>query len=475
MATYDVVIVGSGFGGAIPALRLAQKGRKVLCLEWGRKFTARDYRHSFDLRYLLQFYINRNSPDYTFFVRYAKMLGGGSNVFSGAMYRSPSEVFSYKDRQGYQVWPSQITRKVLDPYYDRVEKMMTITQVSWNDVPRSGGVFAQMVDRLGLTCDRGRYNYVNCKGCGFCEAGCIYDRKVTLGHSYIPEAEKKGAEFRTECYVWSLAPQGRGYRVTYRDAWERTHTVDADMVLLAGGGVETPAVLLRSVADLPNLSTELGKHYNNNGDIAFAWLLPEGFPPFHLYMGRDNSGVMCYAFWKDHRVTFHPGGPPPAVIAGLDMHRKGELAWGLEHKRMMRKYYDGRMVVALAIGLIDGLGTVKLDPTKQPEVRFPNSDYLKAYIARVEGIADKIGKASGAELIRTSPDGYEHGDAHCLASARMASDKSHGVCDPYGEVFGYKRLFVSDSAGIPGGTGVNPALTVAANAERIADYIVQNR
>ena len=482
-ADYDDVIVGSGFGGSIPALRLAQAGRRVLCLEWGKKWTARDFKQSFDLRYLLQFYSYKNSPDYKFFVRYARMLGGGSMIFSGAMYRSPSDVFAYKDRTGHQVWPSQISRQVLDPYYAKVEQMMKINQVGWDDVPRSGGIFAKMVDRMGLTCDRGRYNYVDCKGCGFCEAGCIFDRKVTMTHSYIPAAEKLGAEFRTRSYVTQLKPKGTGYEITYRDAWERTHTVTADMALMAGGGVETPAILMRSLSDMPKLSTALGKHYNNNGDIAFAWLLPDTFEPFHLYMGRDNSGVMCYAFWKEHQITFHPGGPPPAVIAGLELHRPKELAWGLEHKKMMQKYYDGRMMIALAIGMIDGLGEVKIDSAGLPTVYFPpegsnfkkDNEYLKKYLGRVEGVAKKIATANGAELIYTAPDGYEHGDAHCLASARMATSKEQGVCNPYGEVYGYPRLFISDSAGIPGGTGVNPAHTIAANAERIADYIVQNR
>ena len=475
MADYDAVIVGSGFGGAIPALRLAQDGRRVLCLEWGERRTPRDFRHSYSLRYLLDLYVTRNSADYTFFVRYAKTLGGGSVMFSGAMYRSPSEVFEYRDRSGYKVWPDEVTRRSLDPFYDKIEDKLQVNQVSWDDVPRSGGMFAKMVARLGLPVDRGRYNYVGCRQCGFCEAGCIFDRKVTCLHTYIPQAEALGAEFSTGCFATRLRPKGAGYEVSYLDAWGGERTVSADMVLLAAGAVETPALLLRSRAELPDLSAQVGKNYNNNGDIAFAWLLPEGQPTFHLWMGRDNSGVMCYAFWDEHRVTFHPGGPPPAVIAGLDLHREGELAWGLDHKRLMTTHYDGRMVVALAIGLLDGLGRVTLDGTGTARVEFPATPYLEEYIARVEGIARRIGDASGAELIRTSADGYEHGDAHPLGTCRMATDREHGVCDAFGEVFGYPRLFVTDGAAIPGGTGVNPAETIGANAERIADYIVRER
>ena len=472
MSDYDVVIVGSGFGGAIPAPRPAAAGRRVPCPAGGRRNTAKDFRQTYDLRYLLDLYVTRNSPDYDFFVRYAKTLGGGSVMFSGAMYRSPSEVFDYVDRTGYRPWTAEVDRAVMDPYYDTVEDKLRVNQVGWDDVPRSGGMFAKMLAKMGLTCDRGRYNYVGCRQCGFCEAGCIFDRKVTLLHTYIPEAEALGARFDTECLVTRLAPKGTGYEVFYRDAWDREHSVTGDIVLLAAGAVETPAILLRSKSDLPDLSDQVGRNYNNNGDIAFCWLLPDGQPTFHLYMGRDNSGVMCYAFWNEHRVTFHPGGPPPAVIAGLDLHRPGELAWGLDHKRMMLRHYDGRMVIALAIGLLDGIGRITLDANRQAQVDFPMTPYLEEYIARVEGIARRIADANDAELIHTSAEGYEHGDAHPLATCRIATGPDRGVCNPWGEVFGYPRLFVTDGASIPAGTGVNPAQTIAANAERIAAHIV---
>lgn len=475
MANYDVVIIGSGFGGSIPALRLAQDGRSVCVLEWGKRNLPKDFRHSYDLRYLLNLYVSRFSSDYNFFVRYARTLGGGSVMFSGAMYRSPSEVFDHVDSSGYKVWPDEIDRQVLNPFYDLVDEKLQINQVSWDDVPRSGGRFGMMMDNMGLTCDRGRYNYVGCRQCGFCEAGCIFDKKVTLLRTYIPEAEGLGASFETESLVTNIRPDGAGYEVQYRDAWGTARSHRADLVIVAAGAVETAAILLRSQTDLPLLSPQLGLNFNNNGDMALAWLLPEDFPFAHPYMGRDNSGMMCYAFWDEHRITFHPGGPPPAIIAGLDLHRRDRLAWGLEHKHLMKEYYDERMVVGLAIGLVDGVGQVRIDNNGQATLYFPTTPLLQAYLDRVEGVGEQIAAANSAELINTSADGFEHGDAHPLATARMAADPDHGVCDAYGEVFGYPNLFVSDGGSIPGGTGVNPAMTIAANAERIGDYIVSNR
>ncbi|MCX5868272.1 MAG: GMC family oxidoreductase [Proteobacteria bacterium] len=474
----DVVIVGSGFGGGIPALRLAEDGRKVVCLEWGKRNTAKDFLQSWDPRYLATLYNVLNSRDFTMWVRRARTLGGGSVLFSGACLRSPREVFDYVDLTGYKVWPDEITREVMNPFYDLVEAKLKIRQVRWDEVPKAGGTFAKMLANLGKTCDRTCFDYENCLQCGFCEAGCTYSRKITLLDTYIPEAESLGAEFRTECEAFDLEKEPGGYRVRYQDRYGNWQEIEGGLVILAASAIETPCILLRSRAHLPNLSSQVGKNYNNNGDIAFYFLLPEGWPSAELYKGRTNAAVMCYAFWAEHRITFHPGCNPPGIFSAVEIHRRagpGSLPWGLEHKQMVKKYYPDRMLGVLAIGLIDSVGEVGITEDGRPWVDIPMTAYLQNYISRVEGVMQTIAEGNGAELLYTALDGYEHGDAHCLATCRMGRDPARSVCDPYGEVHSYPGLFVSDGSTIPAGTGVNPALTIAANAERIADYIVKNR
>ena len=103
------------------------------------------------------------------------------------------------------------------------------------------------------------------------------------------------------------------------------------------------------------------------------------------------------------------------------------------------------------------------------------TEHLAAYIDRVAGVGRQIADETGAKLLRTADDGYEHGDAHPLGTCRMGDDPEFAPCTPFGELRGYPGLFCTDGSSIPGGTGVNPANTIAANAERIATWLVANR
>ncbi len=477
MAPYDVLVVGSGFGGSIPALRLAEAGRSVLVLERGPRLSAKDYRQDWSMQNMDKLFVHYMSDEYEVFFRYGRGIGGGSLTYAGAALRSPSEVFEYRDRTGYRVWPAAVTRAVMEPFYDAAETMMFVSQARWDEVPAAGGAFAMMLDRIGKTCDRSRYPYVNCLQCGFCMVGCIYDRKMTLAHTYIPAAEALGAEFRENCRVERIRPVAEGYTAVYVDAQGRTREVTGRLLILAANALETPAILLRSAADLPDLSPQVGKNLNNNGDVALMWELPADFPDFNLHMGRNNAGVITYAFWDEHRITIHPGCTGPGIFGALEVQADGdgappEYPFGLAYKRFIREKYPKKLLSALAIGLLDPLGEVGVR-SGMVHFRFPQDDYLRAYIERVAGIGRQIAAGSGARLLRTNDTGWEHGDAHPLGTCRIGDDPERAPCDPFGELRGYPGLFVADSASIPGGTGVNPALTIAANAERIAAHLVE--
>ena len=386
--------------------------------------------------------------------------------------RAPSEAFDALDEEGAPAWPASIDRAALDPHFDTVETMMGVRQATWDEVPKTGAVFAMLFDRMGLTCDRGRFPYEDCRQCGFCEAGCRFDRKKSLLFNYIPAAEEQGAQFRTEADVRTVAPHDGGFRVRYATSAGGAGEVWGRRVIVAANAIETPALLLRSAADLPGLSEHVGLHLNNNGDVAWYWMLPEGrFPEFVHHKGRTNAVMISYAYWAEHRISIHTGCPPPAVISGLDIHREGGLPWGLEHKRLMHSIYRNRMLGALAIGLVPGWGRVRIDGDGNAKAALPMTEGLRAYINRVVGVAKEIGEANGAEVLRTSKDGYEHADAHPLGTCRMGDDPARSVVDPLGQVHGQPGLFITDGSTLPGGTGVNPSLTIAANAERIAAHL----
>ena len=472
----DVAIVGSGFGGSIPAHRLSREGMSVVVFERGKRKTPKEFRQAFDPRYIMEMYHLVISSDCSVFFRYGKVLGGGSVVFSGACLRAPSEVFDFTEDGGRPAWPESVDRSVLDPYYDLVEEKMRVTQVAWQEVPKTGGTLARMLDNLGLTCDRGRFNYVGCRQCGFCQAGCLFNAKQSLMLNYIPEAEAMGAVFKPECDVYELARDGSNYVVKYTDRFGMPKELRCRKVVLAGGAIDTPYLLLRSAGNLPGMNDQVGKHLNNNGDVGFAFIIPEDWPPVYTYRGRDNAGVISYAFWEDYRITIHPGSPPPAIVAGLELRREvgePELPWGLEHKLFIREVYPDRFIPALAMGLVPGAGEISLGPGNSLALTFPKTKEIERHITTCEKIMKYIVEGNGGELLLTGRDRYEYCDAHPLSTSRMSDSPDHGAIDPGGEMYGLPGIFVSDGSAISAGTGVNPALTIGANALRIADNIVR--
>ena len=479
MEIFDVVIVGSGFGGAIPALRLAENDRSVLILEAGERLTRKDFEQTWSFRAQSRLFNTFTSKDFTVFFRYGKGLGGGSLTYAAASLRTPSECFEYTDQAGYKVWPDAVNRAILDPWFEVVEKQMEITRAAWEDVPKAGGVFAMMLDNMGLTCDRSMYPIVNCLQCGFCMCGCPFDRKKHLGLNYIPQAETKGAEFRTQCTVHHIEEDGSGYAVVYKDPHDIERKVHADLVVMAASALETPAILLRSKEHLADLHPQVGKNLNNNGDVALVFHLPEDFPKAYLYMGRNNAGMITYAFWKDHRITIHAGAGPSALFAALDVvmddGSKPSIPLGLDFKHFMRDNYPHRLISSLAIGLVDGEGEVSVNKDGNLEFNLPTTEHMQSYLDRVAAIGRDMAEANNARLMRTADHTFEHGDAHPLGTCRIGDNADKAPCTPEGELRTNPGIFCTDGSSIPGGTGVNPAHTIAANAERIADFIVNNR
>ena len=417
METLDDIIVGSGFGGAIPALRLARTGRSILCLEQGERLTEKDFVQDWGFKAQSRLFVTYTSKDYHVLLRYGRGIGGGSLTYAAAMLRSPSEVFTWRDRDGYRVWPASVTRQAMDPYYAMVEQEMDVVRASWADVPRAGGILAKMLDRMGLTADRSMYPIHDCLQCGFCMCGCPFGRKKHLGMNYIPRAEAAGAEFRARCRVHHLEPDGGGWKVAYFDPWNVQRYARAQRVILAAGALETPGILLRSRPWIPDLHPQVGRNLNQNGDVAFLWRVPDDLAPTYPFMGRNNAGVITYAFWDEHRITIHPGAGPPALVAAMDVFsEKGEPAhpMGLSFKHYVRDHYATHLFPSLAIGLVDGEGTVTVDGNGVVQFDLPLTDRLKAYIDRVAGVGRQIAEANGAELLRTAGDNYEHGDAHPL-------------------------------------------------------------
>src|ERR671930_564221 len=220
----DVCIVGSGFGGSISAFRLAELYRaagqspSVMVLERGPRHQHTDFRQSMDIELLSRIYGLVQGDGAQIVV--GNGVGGGSNLYLAASLRSPSETFERRDHRpddgpDRRMWPREISRRTLNPYYARAEAALRVRQPSWKEVSKSGGLWAATLNAAGHTCDRVplAIDFGRCVDAKWCHTGCIFGAKNTLNTNYLASAERMGVRVRTNRQVESIdRASTAGYR-----------------------------------------------------------------------------------------------------------------------------------------------------------------------------------------------------------------------------------------------------------------------
>src|SRR6266849_312033 len=143
----EVLVIGSGFGAAAPALRLSKAGHRVLIIEKGKDIVPeKDFKQTSDPKYLLQYLKSISSETMSF--TYAEGLGGGSGFYEMVSLRAPSRVFEQTDEIGNRLWPGGIDRSSMDPHYDTAEEMLNVEQIGLDEIPKSGVVFSLLMKNL---------------------------------------------------------------------------------------------------------------------------------------------------------------------------------------------------------------------------------------------------------------------------------------------------------------------------------------
>ncbi|HSR22481.1 MAG TPA: GMC family oxidoreductase N-terminal domain-containing protein, partial [Candidatus Eisenbacteria bacterium] len=254
--TTDVVVIGTGFGGSIPAYHLAAGGARVVMLVRGRRRSTEDFTHVMRLGTYSRFVDLIEGDGMT--VVAGNCVGGSSVVYFAASLRAPSFVFDRQGTLGHRLWPASLSRAALDPWYDRAEETLPVAKQTWDDVPYAGGVFGAACSRAGRTCnpvpvavDLGR-----CTNCNWMLSGCRFGAKRSMLLNYLPAAEAHGAEVRPLHEVQTIRPAttpGYRYAVSYRVTAaddDRTTSdvgvIEAKVVVLAAGTMGTPVILQRS-------------------------------------------------------------------------------------------------------------------------------------------------------------------------------------------------------------------------------------
>ncbi|MFQ5678381.1 MAG: GMC family oxidoreductase N-terminal domain-containing protein, partial [Gemmatimonadota bacterium] len=375
----DVLIVGTGFGAAAPALRLAEAGFRVRMIEKGPHIEpSKDFRQTQDPDYLRRYLKGYAGENISLLC--GEGLGGGSGFYEMISLRAPSMAFDQRDGQGRRLWPAGVDRETLDPFYDTAEEMLNVRQLRPDQVPKTGLVFALMMKRLGYSCDLGRYAVRGCIGSGFCVTGCIYGAKQSLHLNYLPQAIRAGAVIETDTEALRIRPTGAAqnarsgalvrmphrYEVLCRrrtGSGERIRYL-ARLVVLGGGTVGTATLLLRSKKTLPALSPHVGRNIAFNGSVKTAGLLADDLPDGDMFTGQSHPGVFSYEFLASHGVVVTAAKPLPlqAVASArlrLDGDTREPAYWGQPHVELMRRFRR-RAIVLVAFGLTPPLASIRL-------------------------------------------------------------------------------------------------------------------
>ena len=513
---YEVVIIGSGFGGSINALRLAEAGRSVLVLERGRRYRPQDFpREVRDTDALLWRYPcpkrSRGLFDLRFLSGIATLtaagVGGGSLIYASIHYRPRPEIFD--DPR----WPAPFDLDTLGPYYDKVAAQLGVKPVPAHLKLPKRDAFHRAAEAMGVEAfdtpqavswtelfgpGEGRQT---CQLCAECEFGCRYGAKNTLDFTYLAQAQAQGAKLHTDCLVTHIAPDPTGgWQVHYEDLdGRKPGVVTGRRVIVAAGTLGTNEILLRSrdeAKTLPKLSHRLGRGYSGNGDFLGniqnaavrldPWVGPdvttvswhhEDSPGFVMATPTFNEAVM--------EVLASHGQPPPNPLLGLVSPllwrslarllplglRTGVLAKPLRRPAKGAGPSD-RMVTVFAIGRDDAGGRLVLRQG-QLDVLWSYARDNRALIDRQRAAMRSLARHYGgsyADFALWSNFGRTL-TVHNLGGCALSSSSEEGVVGIDGQVHGHPGLYVADGSVIPTSIGSHPVMTISAVAEWIAERV----
>ncbi|MFC3891962.1 FAD-dependent oxidoreductase [Lentzea rhizosphaerae] len=501
---FDVVIVGSGFGGSVAALRLTEKGYRVAVLEAGRRFADDEFaKTSWDLRKYLWapqlkcFGIQRIHTLRNVMVLAGAGVGGGSLVYANTLYR-PLKPF-YEDRQWAHITDWQ---EELEPFYDQASRMLgvvtnpttTPSDVVMQKVAKDMGVedsyhptpVGVFFGEPGKTADDPYFGgagpqRTGCTECGSCMSGCRVGAKNTLVKNYLYLAEKLGAQVFPLTTVTKLHERDGKWTVdTKMTGGKATKSFTADQVVVAAGTWGTQQLLHKAKAStLPKISDKLGELTRTNSESIIGAARYTVDPENDFTKGvAITSSIHPDEITHIEPVRYGKGSNAMGMLQTLATDGAAStprwlqfIKQAIRHPMRLARLlsvhrWSERTVILLVMQSLDNSITTFLKRGKLTSKQGhgePNPAFIPAgHQANLLAAKHIDGMAGGTwgELFNIPLT------AHFIGGCAISDSQDSGVIDPYHRVFNYPGLSVVDGAAISANLGVNPSLTITAQAER---------
>ena len=509
---FDVVVIGSGFGGSVAALRLAEKGYSVAVIEAGRRFEDKDfpktswrlskflYAPRLGLRGIQRIHV---LPDVLILA--GAGVGGGSLVYANTLYMPPDSYFQDKQWADITDWKSE-----LSPWYDQASRVLGVAENPYlspsdeamRDVAEQMGVGKSFkMAPLGVHFGSGAgvleadpyFGGVGpdrhgCQQCGGCMTGCRFNAKNTLPKNYLGLAEKAGVEVFPELTVERFEELSGGlWKISARksSAWFGSKEVFfAKEVVLAAGTYNTQKLLhrMRDNGLLPKISQSLGKLSRTNSEALTGAIMPR-----NSEIDFSKGAAITSSFFPDANTHVEPvrygkGSNFMGLLqtlmtdgSGAKERRNLWIRSAIKNPALLLKIFDvrrwsQRTVIALVMQNVDS--SIKVSSkkgifgwrlTSKNDSDKPNATYIPAANEVARRIADKYGGVAGGHVgdLISAPF-----TAHFVGGCVIGKNDSEGVIDAYHRVWNYPSLHIVDGSALTANLGVNPSLTITAQAER---------
>lgn len=480
----DVVVIGSGAGGATAAAELAEAGFDVIVVEEGSYYSTRDFTADTSAM-VRQLYRDGGATmaigNPPVMYQEGRAVGGSTVINGGMSWRTPEKILTRWEREGLD-----ISAKAMEPYFERVERRIHVAGMDEEAIGNDNKLLKKGADAKGWKIIGNLRNQAHCVGSNRCAFGCPTGAKQSALVSYVPRALHFGARVYADVRVERITRHGKratGVMGFVRNPdGSRGHNiaVRAKLVIAACGAIHTPALLVRSGFRSP--SGQIGHNLSMHPNVKVVAIFDE---PVTGWEGAHQAFQVRE--FEDQGLLFAAVNMPPSVLA-MSFPQRGRALGDL------MSHYD-KMVLAGMLCEDTATGRVRTIDGK-PQAFYQLADADAANLQRGVSLLSELLFAAGAKRIllpfhgapeltdadgarrllddRIPAKGWEVVTVHMMGTARMGADRTAAVTDAFGAVYDADRLIVADASLFPTPIGVNPMETIMALATRAAAHVIDN-